>query len=58
MLYFNLLEVYFVLGKDAEMGKIIDALNLISLSKSDRRQKEAYEVEYMDLKKRVQANKA
>lgn len=57
MIYFNLLEAYFA-QRDAVNGeKTITALNALSLSNSDRKQKEAYEVLFNDLKKRLAANK-
>jgi hypothetical protein len=56
MIYFNLLEIYFA-TRDAEAAeKTISALNMLSLSNGDRKDKEAYEKTIADLKKRLAAN--
>jgi Skp family chaperone for outer membrane proteins len=54
---FNLLESYFALGKVEEGEKVIEKMNTISLSGSERKTKEAYELAFTDLKKRIEANK-
>lgn len=54
---FNLLESYFALGKVEEGEKVIQKMNTISLSASERKTKEAYELAFTDLKKRIEANK-
>lgn len=57
MIYFNLLEAYFALNNTAGADKVMASLNTLSLSNSDRKQKEAYEILFNDLKKRLEANK-
>lgn len=57
MIYFNLLETAFALKDIAASEKIFSALNTLSISNSDKRQKEAYETLFIELKKRVQLNK-
>jgi hypothetical protein len=54
---FNLLESYFALGKVEDGEKVIQKMNTISLSANERKTKEAYELAFTDLKKRIEANK-
>jgi Skp family chaperone for outer membrane proteins len=54
---FNLLEVYFATGKVESGEKIIQTMNALSLSASERKTKEAYELAFTDMKKRIEANK-
>ncbi len=57
MIYFNLLEVYFALGDVQAAESIMNTLNAVNISKSERRLKDEYEVLFNDLKKRITANK-
>jgi len=57
MIYFNLLETYFALRNVDGGEKTIATLNTMSMSNSDRKQKEKYEALFNDLKKRIAANK-
>jgi hypothetical protein len=57
MIYFNQLEVHFALGEYELSQKILSSLNLLSISQSERKLKDGYESMFMDLKKRVVANK-
>lgn len=57
MIYFNLLEVHFALGEYDPSQKILSSLNMLSLGKSERKLKDEYEALFMDLKKRIAANK-
>lgn len=57
MIYFNLLETHFALGEYEPSQKILSALNLLSLGKSERKLKDDYEAKFIDLKKRIAANK-
>lgn len=54
---FNLLEAYFALGNVEAGQKIIQTLNTLSLSAGERKTKEAYELAFTDMKKRIEANK-
>lgn len=54
---FNLLESYFALKKTEEADLIIVKLNTFSLSSEEKKIKEDYESLFVDLKKRIQANK-
>jgi hypothetical protein len=54
---FNLLETYFALGRVEDGERIIGQLNKISLSNSEKKTKEAYEIALADTKKRIAANK-
>ncbi len=56
MIYFNLLEAYFALRDVAGAEKVLTAMNALSISNSDRKQKEGYETLFNDLKKRLAAN--
>jgi hypothetical protein len=57
MIYFNLLETYFALKESENVDKLLGNLNTISLSNSDRKLKETFELLNVDLKKRIQANR-
>jgi len=57
MIYFNQLEVTFALSDVDTADKIISTMNTMSLSSSERKQKEDYEALLSDLKKRIAANK-
>lgn len=57
MIYFNLLETYFALKESENVDKLLGNLNTISLSNSDRKLKETYELLNVDLKKRILANR-
>ena len=57
MIYFNLLEVNFALGNIDAGNKILELLNTMALSSSDRKTKDAYELAFLDLNKRLEANK-
>jgi len=54
---FNLLEAYFASGMVAEGEEIFQTMNSISLSSTERQSKEAYEADFTDMKKRIEANK-
>jgi hypothetical protein len=54
--YFNLLEAYFALGDDKQGGDVLQKLNALSLSGSDRKIKDEFETIFADLKKRKQIN--
>ncbi len=56
-IYFNQLECYFALRDVQSAEKIISILNGFSLSGSERKQKEGFEVIFNDLNKRIVANK-
>lgn len=53
---FNLLEVYFATANIEQGEKIIQMMNSISMSARERSSKEAYELAFTDLKKRISAN--
>lgn len=53
---FNLLEVYFATANIEQGEKIIQMMNSISMSARERASKEAYELAFTDLKKRISAN--
>ncbi len=57
MVCFNLLEAYFGSANVEGGQKIIQTMNTLSLSASERKTKEAYELAFTDLKKRIEANK-
>lgn len=57
MIYFNLLETYFALSDVEAAEKVLTSLNSMSISNSDKKQKEEYEALITDLKKRIIANK-
>lgn len=57
MVCFNLLETYFALGNVEAGQRIIQTMNTLSLSAAERKTKEAYELAFTDLKKRIEANK-
>jgi len=57
MVCFNLLEAYFALGNVEAGQRIIQTMNTLSLSASERKTKEAYELAFTDTKKRIEANK-
>jgi hypothetical protein len=56
-IYFNLLEGYFATRDLEGFEKIMGNLNTMSISNSERRKKEQYDLLFIDLKKRMQANK-
>lgn len=55
-IYFNLLEAYFALRNTAAADEILKTLGRMDLSNRDKKQREAYEQAYMDLKLRMAAN--
>ena len=57
MISFNLLEAYFATGNNMAGEKIIQTMNTLSLSATERKTKEAYELAFTDMKKRIEANK-
>lgn len=57
MVCFNLLEAYFALGNVEAGQKIFQTMNTLSLSAGERKTKEAYELLFTDMKKRMEANK-
>lgn len=57
MIYFNLLETSFGLSDVASADKILESLNAMPLSNSERKQKDVYDALITDLKKRIAANK-
>ena len=56
MLCLNLLEVYFALKNPTEAEKIIAKMNMLNLSAEEKKQKEDFELLFIDLKKRMLAN--
>ncbi len=54
---FNLLECYFAKGSIENYDTIFNVLNSLSLSYGERQRKDAMEVSFNDLKKRIDANK-
>lgn len=56
-IYFNLLEAYFAIRDLDGFEKIMTNLNTMSISNGERRKKEQYDLLFIDLKKRMQANK-
>ena len=54
---FNLLEAYFAVGNVEAGENIIQTMNTLSLSANERKTKEAYELAFTDMKKRIEANK-
>lgn len=54
---FNLLECYFATADPDNAARIVSLLNGLSLSATERKQKEEFEVLFNDLKKRIAANK-
>lgn len=56
MIHFNLLEIYFALKDVTSTESTLSVLNGLDLSHSDRKEKEAYEKQILDLKKRIAAN--
>lgn len=56
-IYFNLLEGYFATRDLEGFEKIMGNLNTMSISNGERRKKEQYDLLFIDLKKRMQANK-
>lgn len=57
MICLNLLECNFAIGDAESADKVIATMNTLSLSNSERKQKETYELLINDLKKRILANK-
>jgi hypothetical protein len=55
-IYFNLLESYFALRNIAEADVILQTLGRMDISNRDKKQREAYEQAYLDLKLRMAAN--
>jgi len=56
VIYFNLLEAFFALRNTAAADEILKTLGRMDLSNRDKKQREAYEQAYMDLKLRMAAN--
>ena len=56
MIHFNLLEIYFALKDVTSTESTLSELNGLDLSTSDRKEKEVYEKQILDLKKRIAAN--
>lgn len=56
MIHFNLLEIYFALKDVTSTESTLSELNGLDLSSSDRKEKEVYEKQILDLKKRIAAN--
>jgi hypothetical protein len=56
-LYFNLLEAYFATRNIEEADKIFSKMASVQLSNQDRKNKEKYEELFIDLRKRILANK-
>jgi hypothetical protein len=56
MIHFNMMEIYFALKDVTAAENTLSALNGLDLSNSDRKEKEAYEKQIVDLKKRIAAN--
>lgn len=57
MICFNLLESYFALADVAAAEKILDTINTISISNSEKKQRDEYDALLTDLKKRIAVNK-
>lgn len=55
-IYFNLLEAYFALRNTATADDILKTMGRMDLSNRDKKQREAYEQAYIDLKLRLAAN--
>jgi hypothetical protein len=55
-IYFNLLESYFALRNTTDADAILQTLGRMDLSNRDKKQREAYEQAYLDLKLRMAAN--
>jgi hypothetical protein len=56
-IYFNLLECCFATRNIDEADKIFSTLSTVQLSNQDRKNKEKYQELFIDLKKRILANK-
>jgi hypothetical protein len=56
MIHFNLLEIYFALKDVTSTESTLSELNGLDLSTSDRKEKEVYVKQILDLKKRIAAN--
>ena len=55
-IYFNLLESYFAMRNTTEADAILQTLGRMDLSNRDKKQVEAYQKAYLDLKLRMAAN--
>lgn len=55
-IYFNLLEAYFALRNTTTADEILKTLGRMDLSNRDKKQREAYEQTFIDLKLRMAAN--
>jgi hypothetical protein len=55
-IYFNLLEAYFALRNTAAADEILKTMGRMDISNRDKKQREAYEQAYIDLKLRMAAN--
>ena len=55
-IYFNLLEAYFALRNTTEADAILQTMGRMDISNRDKKQREAYEQAYIDLKLRLAAN--
>lgn len=55
-IYFNLLEAYFALRNTATADDILKTMGRMDMSNRDKKQREAYEQAYIDLKLRLAAN--
>ena len=55
-IYFNLLEAYFALRNTTEADVILQTMGRMDISNRDKKQREAYEQAYIDLKLRMAAN--
>lgn len=55
-IYFNLLEAYFALRNTTEADAILQTMGRMDISNRDKKQREAYEQAYIDLKLRMAAN--
>jgi hypothetical protein len=55
-IYFNLLEAYFALRNTTAADEILKTMGRMDISNRDKKQREAYEQAYIDLKLRMAAN--
>ena len=55
-IYFNLLEAYFALRNTAAADEILKTMGRMDISNREKKQREAYEQAYIDLKLRMAAN--
>ena len=55
-IYFNLLEAYFALRNTTDADEILRTMGRMDISNRDKKQREAYEQAYIDLKLRMAAN--